>query len=317
MEYSISLARLAGFVVLGVFGGVARQVHAHVQPYELARPDGSAIHYYVQPAIAPQSGVRELLLIVQGSDCNSVAHKSLVWETLAKTRPQAQVLAVEKYALTAALSASDESERSDCPADYIQHDHPQQRVADLDAVLKQLQSQTHYDKIFALGGSEGAVIVHLLAAQTSYLDAVVSFNGGGRWFQDDVLYSASAQEMPADDKQAMLDGLGDFLQQAKAGLDTEMSQHGRDWWQQMLNLDQAEVLGRIGIPALIIQSGRDSSVSPQAAAEMVAHVDNPFLVWRTYPDLDHVMKQADGRSAMPQVVGDIAHWLNQLKRDIP
>lgn len=314
MDYSISLARLAG---LAVFGALGSQAHAQAQPHELARADGSTIHYYVQPAIAPQEGVQELLLIVQGSDCNSVAHKKVVWETLAKARPQAQVLAVEKYALTAALPDSDDPERSDCPTDYIQRDQPQQRVADLDAVLKQLQSQTRYDKLFALGGSEGAVIVHLLAAQTSYLDAAVSFNGGGRWFQDDVLYSALAQEMPVADKLAMLEGLGAFLKQAKAGLDTEMSQHGREWWQQMLNLDQVEVLRRIAIPTLVIQSGRDTSVSPQAAAQMVVQVDNPHVVWRSYPDLDHVMTQVDGSSAMPQVVGDIAQWLHQPKPDTP
>lgn len=314
MDYSISLARLAGLAISGVVGS---QAYAQAQPHELARADGSTIHYYVQPAIAPQEGVQELLLIVQGSDCNSVAHKKVVWETLAKARPQAQVLAVEKYALTAALPDSDDPERSDCPTDYIQRDQPQQRVADLDAVLKQLQSQTRYDKLFALGGSEGAVIVHLLAAQTSHLDAAISFNGGGRWFQDDVLYSASIQEMPAADKQTMLDGLGEFLRQARAGLDTQMSGHGRDWWQQMLNLDQAEVLRRIAIPTLVIQSGRDTSVSPQAAVQMVAQVDNPHVVWRSYPELDHVMTQADGSSAMPQVVGDIAQWLSQLNTDTP
>ncbi|MHC3922941.1 MULTISPECIES: prolyl oligopeptidase family serine peptidase [Alcaligenes] len=314
MDYSISLARLAGLAISGVLGS---QAYAQTQLHELARADGSTIHYYVQPAIAPQEDVQELLLIVQGSDCNSVAHKKVVWETLAKARPQAQVLAVEKYALTAALPDSDDPERSDCPTDYIQRDQPQQRVADLDAVLKQLQSQTRYDKLFALGGSEGAVIVHLLAAQTSHLDAAISFNGGGRWFQDDVLYSASIQEMPAADKQTMLDGLGEFLRQARAGLDTQMSGHGRDWWQQMLNLDQAEVLRRIAIPTLVIQSGRDTSVSPQAAAQMVAQVNNPHVVWRSYPELDHIMTQADGSSAMPQVVGDIAQWLSQLNTDTP
>jgi len=161
MDYSISLAHLVGLAVLASLGS---QAYAQVQPHELARADGSTIHYYVQPAIAPQDGAHELLLIVQGSDCNSVAHKKIVWKTLAKARPQAQVLAVEKYALTAALPASDEPERSDCPTDYIQRDNPQQRVADLDAVLKQLQSQSRYDQLFALGGSEGAVIVHLLAS---------------------------------------------------------------------------------------------------------------------------------------------------------
>lgn len=75
MDYSISLARLAG---LAIFGALGSQAYAQTQPHELARADGSTIHYYVQPAIAPQEGVHELLLIVQGSDCNSVAHKKVV-----------------------------------------------------------------------------------------------------------------------------------------------------------------------------------------------------------------------------------------------
>ncbi|GHC46738.1 hypothetical protein GCM10010096_17750 [Alcaligenes pakistanensis] len=68
--------------------------------------------------------------------------------------------------------------------------------------------------------------------------------------------------MPAADKQAMLEGLGGLLQQARSGVDTCMSDHGSDWWQQILNLD-------------------------------------------------HGMNQPDGRSAMPQVVADMAQWLIQ------
>ena len=121
MNYLSSLARLTGFCVLLGLGGQAQAQH---QAYELARSDGSAIRYYVQTALQPQPGKRELLLIVQGSDCNSIAHKKLVWETMAQARPQADVLAVEKYALTADLPVSNQAERADCPADYIHHDNP-------------------------------------------------------------------------------------------------------------------------------------------------------------------------------------------------
>ncbi|MCX5465024.1 alpha/beta fold hydrolase domain-containing protein [Alcaligenes parafaecalis] len=314
MDFLHSLARLAGF---GIFLGVGSLAQAQPQAHDLARANGTAIRYYIQPAAQPQAGERELLLIVQGSDCNSVAHKSLLWDTLAQARPQADVLAVEKYALNADLPVSDKAEREDCPADYIRHDQPRQRVADLDAVLTQIQARQAYGKVFALGGSEGAVIVHLLAAQTSHLDVVVSFNGGGRWFEDDVLYSAASEEMPAADKEVMLDGLRSFLKQARAGMEITMSDHGGDWWQQMLSLDQAAVLRGIRIPALLIQSGRDTSVSPQAAAEMFAQVNNPHLVWNSYPELDHAMNQPDGHSAMPQVVADIARWLSQAEKTKP
>ena len=308
MDAFKSLARLAGISILALASGLAV---AQPQAKVLLRADGSPITYYLQPPSEPQEGEPELLLIVQGSDCNSVGHKAVVWQTLSQARPQAHVLAVEKYALTMALRYSDQAERSDCPAAYIQHDSPQQRLADLSAVLNQVLDQQPYRHVFAIGGSEGAVIVHMLAAEQSRLDAAISFNGGGRWFAEDVLHSAAAEDMPEADKQAMLAGLRSFLAQARAGLDTNMSDHGRAWWQEMLSIDQAAVLRRIRIPVLVIKSGRDASVSPEAAAQMRAQLDNSHLSWRTYPDLDHGLNQQDGQSAMARVVADMAHWLNQ------
>ena len=301
-------ARLVG---ISLFVSMSSLAQAQPQAKVLPRADGSLINYYLQPPSQPPEGEQELLLIVQGSDCNSVGHKAVVWQTLSQARPQAHVLAVEKYALTMALPYSDQAERSDCPAAYVQHDSPKQRVADLNAVLKQVLDQQTYRHVFALGGSEGAVIVHMLAAEQPRLDAAISFNGGGRWFEEDVLHSAVRQDMPAEDKQAMLAGLRGFLSQARDGMDTTMSDHGRIWWQEMLNIDQATLLSRIRIPVLVIQSGRDTSVSPEAAARMLAQVDNKHLSWRSYPDLDHGLNQPDGQSAMASVVADMAQWLNQ------
>lgn len=62
MNYVSSLARLTGFCVLLGMGGLAQ---AHHPAYELARGDGSAICYYVQPALQSQPGKRDFLLIVQ------------------------------------------------------------------------------------------------------------------------------------------------------------------------------------------------------------------------------------------------------------
>lgn len=79
----------------------------------------------------------------------------------------------------------------------------------------------------------------------------------------------------------------------------------------------AEVLRRVAIPILIIHSGRDTSVSPQAAAQLFVQVDKPLRVWRSYPDLDHGMNQPDGRLAMPQVLVDMAQWLSQAGQRTP
>ncbi len=280
---------------------------------QLARPDGSAITYYLQPPLQAQEGARELLVIVQGSDCNSVARHPALWQTLSLARPQAEVLAVEKYGLDARLPYHTESPRTDCPAEYLLHDNPAQRVADLSAVLDRLSSEAAYDNIVALGGSEGAVIVHLLAARSPRLDAAATFNGGGRWFEDDVMHSVTleAGHLPPGERAALLAGMRGFIAHARAGQDTAMTDHGPDWWQQMLTLDQAAVMRAIAIPTLVIQSGRDTSVSAEAAQAMIAAAVNPHLTWRSYPELDHGLQEADGTPAMARVAGDIAQWLDQ------
>ncbi|WP_171962388.1 serine aminopeptidase domain-containing protein [Bordetella trematum] len=287
---------------------------AQAQPavHQLTRADGSAIIYYLQAPLQAQPGVRELLVIAQGSDCNSVARHPALWQALPRARPQAEVLAVEKYGLDARLPYRSESPRTDCPADYLKHDNPAQRVADLSAVLDRLGSEAAYDNIIALGGSEGAVIVHLLAARGQRLDAAATFNGGGRWFEDDMMHSATieAASLPPADRAALLAGMRGFIAHARAGQDTSMTDHGPDWWQQMLSLDQAAVMRAIAIPTLVIQSGRDTSVSAEAAQAMIAAAANPRLSWRSYPELDHGLREADGTPAMARVAGDIAQWLD-------
>ncbi|NBF08111.1 alpha/beta hydrolase [Pseudomonas sp. Fl4BN1] len=306
----------AGWLILAALAQADTLLPTPAQQRQ-ARPDGSQIAYYLLQRTEARSA-KALLLIIQGSDCNSVTRIPSVYRHLAQAMPEADVLTVEKYGLDARLPYSNEAERADCPASYLKHDSPSQRVEDLLAVIGQLRKSHAYTRIVALGGSEGAVIAHALAARSNWIDATVAFNGGGQWFLDDLLHSVAVSPLSAAQKSESRASLLAFTRQVRdqppEGL--QVSGHGARWWQEVLRLDQLALLQATRTPALIIQSAADESVSVLAVTSMISKLrqaGRPGLAFHFYPGLDHRLMDADGRSRMADAVQDIASWLRQLQ----
>lgn len=117
-----------------IFGlaGVLFAACAHAQPAarELARDDGSRIRYYLEPRDPARRSDR-LLLVIQGSDCNSVTRVRIIQSDLVRAWPQADLLTVEKYGIDDTLPYDGDPERPDCPAAYLERDNLQQRASDL------------------------------------------------------------------------------------------------------------------------------------------------------------------------------------------
>lgn len=283
----------------------------------LARADGSRIHYYLEQRDEARPA-RQLLVIVQGSDCNSVTRVAAIHRYMVRVMPAADVLTVEKYGLDASLAFDDDPDRADCPPAYLRNDSPRQREQDLAAVIAELRGSHAYRQVIALGGSEGALVVHRLAAQPGRVDAGITFNGGGQWFLDDLLHSVTTSS-PAATEQAQR-GIREFIRQLQAVPPAErdglnISGHGYRWWRDSLATDQLALLRRSTVPMLIIQSGADRSVSPRSAQSMLGQLrragkDN--IDYRRYPSLDHRLNGPDGRSEMPAVVAGMTAWLRDL-----
>ncbi|MFM5355049.1 hypothetical protein [Aeromonas dhakensis] len=155
-----------------------------------SRDDGSPISYYL---VQHSHDTDTLLLILQGSDCNSVLNIDSILSDYKNVWPEADVLLVEKYGINRKLNYSTDPARKDCPAQYLEKDSPAQRVADIKAVLDIVRKNGQYKKFILLGGSEGALIANLVTADVDYIDATVAFNGGGRWFIDDVSHSIAVK----------------------------------------------------------------------------------------------------------------------------
>ncbi|WDF93962.1 alpha/beta hydrolase family protein [Aeromonas dhakensis] len=277
----------------------------------VSRGDGSPIAYYlVQHAHDPDT----LLLILQGSDCNSVLNIDSILSDYKNVWPAADVLLVEKYGIDSKLKYSTDPARKDCPAKYLEKDNPAQRVADIKAVLDIVRKNGQYKTFILLGGSEGAVIANLVSADVDYIDATVAFNGGGRWFIDDVSYSIAAEHKNIEAARKDIDGFRGFAEHVlnSKPFELEVSGHGYHWWQQMLSLDQLDTLKNIKSPLLIIQGGRDTSVSPQKTDEFMQRLKElgkNNIEYRRYEALDHGLKNSDGKSQRKEVVKDINIWL--------
>ncbi|MFQ2313993.1 alpha/beta hydrolase family protein [Aeromonas dhakensis] len=283
-----------------------------------SRDDGSPISYYlVQHAHDPDT----LLLILQGSDCNSVLNIDSILSDYKNVWPEADILLIEKYGINRKLKYSTDPARKDCPAQYLEKDSPAQRVADIKAVLDIVRKNGQYKTFILLGGSEGAVIANLVTVEVDYIDATIAFNGGGRWFIDDVSHSIAAEHKNPAAARKEVDDFKGFAEHAlnSKPFELEVSGHGYHWWQQMLSIDQLDTLKKVNSPLLIIQGGMDTSVSPQKTDELVQRLKEfgkSNIEYRYYKELDHGLKNSDGKSQHKEVVKDMNIWL-QSKLDDP
>ncbi|HFK2926424.1 TPA: prolyl oligopeptidase family serine peptidase [Aeromonas hydrophila] len=275
------------------------------------RDDGSPISYYL---VQHSHDAETLLLILQGSDCNSVLNIDSIFSDYKNVWPEADVLLVEKYGINHKLKYSTDPARKDCPAQYLEKDNPAQRVADIKTVLDIVRKDGQYKKLILLGGSEGAVIANLVSADIDYLDATIAFNGGGRWFIDDVSHSIAVKHNnPAAARKDVDDfkGFAEHFLNSKP-FELEVSGHGYHWWKQMLSIDQLDTLKNVKSPLLIIQGGRDTSVSPQKTDELMQRLKNlrkSNIEYRRYKKLDHGLKDSDGKSLRKEVISDMNIWL--------
>ncbi|MGP1237676.1 alpha/beta hydrolase family protein [Serratia sp. CY37646] len=294
--------------VLALWSGLAMAQSAALT---LLREDKSSIRYYLDAAV-PGETSPALLVILQGSDCNSVRHIRLV-TPMRQVLPAADLLTVEKYGIDDTLPYREEVPRQDCPDAFVQHDTPQRRVSDVTQVLQAVSARNGYQKVAVLGGSEGAVIANLVTASSGLVDATLAFSGGGRWFIDDVRHSVA--DAPKEEKA----GLNAFLQQVLTAppFPLNASDHGYAWWHGMLNIDQLASLRSIKTPVLIVQGDQDRAVSPGAVGKMIAELradGKTNITYLNYPALDHVMRRENGESEMTRVVADMRAWLEKQLR---
>jgi len=278
---------------------------------QLYRADGSSINFYIKKNL-PGSHSNTLLIIVQGSDCNSVLHNRSV-DDLKPAWPGADLLLVDKYGITPALPYNKNAERKDCPTTYLEMDSLEQRVSDILQVIKKIESTSSYRNYLMIGGSEGAVVANAVASRSKLINATVAFNGGGRWFLDDVIHSIKKGRKESPELLTEIEGFTSFASQIISNPEIKiiMSGHGSRWWRSVLQFDQLKQLGKVESPLLVIQSDNDQSVSVKSTDEMMALLfknGKQNIDYKKYAGLDHSFREFGGESRLADVVVDINKW---------
>jgi len=263
------------------------------------RNDGTEIRYYLDNA-----GAENLLVIFQGSDCNSVRHMKSVNKIWREFAPGSALLTIEKYGIDNGLPYS-AGERNDCPTKYLKHDTIAQRISDGVQVIEALKHS--YGRITLAGGSEGGSIALGVAAQISDLHAVLALNSGSSSFQHDVEFSIQ-QTVPAEQLDKVLIGFRQFVTQIKESNDpfpVEVSGHGYAFWRDALERDLLRPLKKIDAPVLVVQSIGDKSVDPERTRREVENiiaegVSNVTLLM--IPRLDHGFRDEKGTAKLKEVI---------------
>lgn len=279
---------------------------------EIAGDNQNPIQYYLEES-SNEATADTLVVFFQGSDCNSVKHNQLIRSLSSAILPHADLLLIEKPGITASLSYTSNAERTDCPSFYLQHDSLEQRASDAHIVLTHVLTYQGYERVVVMGGSEGAAVAGVFAAEFGMADAVVMFNGGGRWFLQDVEHNIISTT-PESETEFVLEGFRAFTQQVLTNepFDIEVSNHGYHWWRSALELDLKAVLYQLNIPALIVQGGRDLSVSPNAVkamhSELVALNKNNIELLLV-DDMDHSFFDSGGDRMTDDIAKQIRSWL--------
>lgn len=287
--------------------------YAAISTHLLPRKDGSEISYYLDERAEKN---QTLLVLMQGSDCNSIKNNMFIQETFGQWLPNSDVLMVEKYGITAQLPYSQyDGERVDCPKSYKRHDNPKQRTEDYEAVLDILSSR--YPNIILIGGSEGATMVHLVVTKRNDIKAAIALNGGGRFFLDDVLYNIR-HTTPKEHVEDALNGFQQFADAIKNNqIDDEqfISEHSKIWWQQFFAIDLLKVIkSNQYTPVLIIQTLNDTNVNVDAFYQLSQDINQPNVKFIKYDKLDHGFYNEQGERLINEIINDIQHWYSQYEQ---
>nr|WP_314263368.1 acyl-CoA thioester hydrolase/BAAT C-terminal domain-containing protein [uncultured Moellerella sp.] len=284
---------------------------AWAETYRLKRDDGSDITYYIERH--PQVSSKILLVLIQGSDCNSVKNNQFIIENFGQVIGVSDILLVEKYGLNEELPyETSKMEREDCPLEYLNNDSPLQRVNDYVRLLNGLKNQ--YPNIVLLGGSEGATIANLVAEKLDFIKASVAINGGGALFIDDVIFSMRHQFSGVEQESAInqFKTLIQDIKDKKIPADTIIGEHSSLWWDQMTNIDSEAILAKTQTPTLVIQTLNDVNVNTEQLLIMKDKITNPNVSFKIYDNLDHYFKNKDNEPNTETINQDINAWYKQI-----
>lgn len=278
---------------------------------QVQRLNGSEIFYYLQ---RPTDAKFPILLIMQGSDCNSVYKGISSFSEFLKKIGVAR-LDVEKYGL--------KKDTQGCPATYLENNSIDQRVQDYLRVMQSIRkSEPNWNQeLWIAGGSEGAVVASIVVSfvpETKKL--VLMASGGGITMRKDMLLlqekEMRKQGKPEDEIQNSLKQTNELMNAMKLNPVSYKTWSGETntykWWASILDILPLNYLVDLSIPIYIVHGTDDIAASVEGSRETAKkfqELHKTNLTYDEYSGLDHHWKDNKGNSHVGEVVEKIFSWI--------
>lgn len=274
-----------------------------------SREDGSVIQYYVEK---PNTSSFPLLLVLQGSQCDSVASHLDKWPILESYG--IGLLLVEKYGLEAPTVG--------CPEAYLKNNTIDQRLNDYLRVLSVVRTKLEgWDgRLFLLGGSEGAHVAARLASLV-FPQKIVLIGGALGMPMSETLPLLAEKDMR---KNGLSDGLiraelakfpvkyDEILANPTWRLSWGGENNTYKYWNSILFHHAWEDLFAYGGPILDIHGTEDRNAPIEGSRLLQKRFEvdgrNHLERWEL-EGMDHFMNDREGNNHMIKVVKRAIDWL--------
>ena len=269
----------------------------------LERPDGSAIHYHLH---RPGAARRPLLVMLQGSGCDSVTRNDRIPWMAERLAPDHVLLTIEKYG----VAPGDDGET--CSADHWRGNTLQQRALDVLHVVAALRGEPWWNgELVLFGGSEGGAVAALAAPLAHGARAVIIWSSGLGQPVGEMIRSVLPPQVREE-----ADGIFAEARRNPTGA-LQWGGASYRWWADAVDLVPARSLVQTRAPILMIHGSRDQFApiaSARAARDLMRAAERPNLTYREYEGYDHFMVDAGGVDRRAEVVREAATWLRRTRR---
>lgn len=275
-------------------------VQAATEAHQLARPDGSLIHYQLDYPAGPAAG---LLVLAQGSGCSPAASSGNL-AVIRAAFPGHVALIVEKIGIT---PDTETDGYADCPAEFLDHYTLSQRISDYELVLAHLRAQPDMPaRLVLFGGSEGGLAMEALASRIRPDAAILLSGAVGATFGDMVRASVPPEG------HATIDA-GFAAARANPDSSTLFSGHTYRFWADSLDHRSADYIENTDTPFLLIHGGRDAApiATLRPLLDRAAEIGLCHVTYWEFPAFDHGMSDPQGVSRLPQIARLAAAWAQE------
>lgn len=214
-------------------------------------------------------------------------------------------LTVEKYGVRQGDNPTDD--HLDCSQAFREHHTVSQRVADYRQIIESLRDAPRWNGDWVLfGGSEGGIVMAMLAPDVQAVAGILISTGGGVLFGQMVRQSIPQEGWPT------VDATFEKARQNPHSTELWAGQSLR-FWADVIDRRPSDYMLRANTSFLLIQGGRDAS----GAVDVARAVNDQFteagrcnLTYWELPGLDHGMVDAEGNTRMEGILSQAHFWLD-------